>query len=298
VNGKAAETPGYVTDLLSNHAVEFLKRPHAKPFALYVAHKAVHGPFTPAERHKELYASEPIPRRPNCKDNLEGKPALTRGVQDRQRRPAARKAGLPTGEQLIRNQLRCIQSVDDGVGRILETLEQTKQLDNTVIVYTSDNGYFWGEHGLGDKRWAYEESIRDPLLVRYPRLIKPGSKAGADALNIDIGPTMLELAGVRAPKEMQGRSLVPVLRGNARNWRQSFLTEYFAERNFPRTPSWQGVRTSRWKYTHYTDSQGMDELYDLQADPYEMKNRIGDQDAARALKEMQAELQRLLRETA
>jgi N-acetylglucosamine-6-sulfatase len=294
VNGTAAKAPGYVTDLLSDHAVNFLRRPHSKPFALYLAHKAVHGPFTPAGRHKDLYASDPIPRRPNCSDTLEGKPALTRGVQDR---PARRK-GIPNNEQLIRNQLRCIQAVDDGVGRVLQTLEETRQLDNTVIVYASDNGYFWGEHGLGDKRWSYEESIRDPLLVRYPRLIKAGSKATADALNIDIGPTMLELAGVRAPKEMQGRSLVPVLRGNARNWRQSFLIEYFAEKAYPRTPSWQGVRTPRWKYTHYAELPGMDELYDIEADPCEMKNRIADPAAASALKQMQAELQRLVRETA
>ena len=167
-------------------------------------------------------------------------------------------------EDLIRNQLRCIQAVDDGAGMIFKALEETGQLDNTVIIYTSDNGYFWGEHGLGDKRWSYEESIRDPLLIRYPKLVKAGMKVDRDALNVDIAPTVLDLAGVRVPSNMHGRSLVPLLAGKSAAWRNAFLIEYFAEKNFPRVPTWQGVRTARWKYTHYTDLQGMDELYDLQ----------------------------------
>lgn len=293
INGQRVDTAGYMTDLLNQHAVDFLKRPHQKPFMLYLPHKAVHGPFTPAEKYKNLYATEPIPRRPNCDDNLEGKPVLTRNTEDR--KGPRRSQG---NEDLIRNQLRCIQSVDDGVGRIFKTLEETGQLDNTVLIYTSDNGYFWGEHGLGDKRWSYEESIRDPLLIRYPKLIKAGRKLDQDALNVDIAPTVLELAGVRAPGNLHGRSLVPLLGGKSAKWRNAFLMEYFAEKNYPRVPTWQGVRTERWKYTQYLDLQGMDELYDIQADPYEMKNRIGDPAAAAALKQMKAELERLRKETA
>ncbi len=295
-DGKAEKVPGYMTDLLSDHAVEFVKRRRAKPFMLYLAHKAIHGPFTPAERHKDLYADQAIKRAPNAQDMLEGKPMLRRTVGER---PAARPGGGPNGE-LIRNQMRCLTAIDEGVGRLLKVLEETAQLDNTVIIFTSDNGYFWGEHGLGDKRAAYEESIRVPLFVRYPKMIKP-SGAGATreqaALNVDIAPTLLELAGAPIPKEMHGRSLAPLFKGDSPKWRDAFLTEYFAEERFPNIASWRAVRATRWKYIHYTELEGADELYDLKADPGEMKNLIADPGAQQALKEMKRELQRLLKET-
>jgi len=301
VDGKSGQVNGYI---LNQHTLDFVKRARQKPFALYLAHKAVHGPFTSAERHQDWYANDPIPRRPNCDDTLEGKPALTREVpaeaakkQAAKKQAAKKQQAVSSGEQLIRNQLRALMAVEDGVGMIFKALEETGQLDNTMLVFTSDNGYFWGEHKLGDKRWSYEESIRDPLLVRYPKLIKAGTKIEQDALNIDLAPTFLELGGVRPPKQMQGRSLLPLLKGGVKDWRKSFLIEYFQEQQFQRTPTWQGVRTPRWKYTHYTELQGMDELYDLQADPYEMKNLIDDPAAARALGQMKDELQRLLKES-
>jgi arylsulfatase A-like enzyme len=295
-DGKAEKVPGYMTDLLSDYAVEFVKRPHAKPFMLYLAHKAIHGPFTPADRHKDLYAEQAIKRAPNAGDTLEGKPMLRRTVGER---PAARPGGGPNDE-VIRNQMRCLTSIDEGVGRVVQALEEIGQLDNTVIIFTSDNGYFWGEHGLGDKRAAYEESIRIPLFVRYPKMIKAGSARDQGALNVDIAPTVLELAGAPIPKEMHGRSLVPLFKGNSRKWREAFLAEYFSEERFPNIASWQAVRTTRWKYIHYTELDGpqtMDELYDLKADPGEMKNLIGEAGAQSALREMKQELQRLLKET-
>lgn len=293
VDGKMVDNKGYTTDVLNNYAVEFLKRRHDKPFALYLAHKAIHGPFTPAERHKNLYTTEKLPRRPDYYDDLKGKPVLTRLVDGS---PAV-QAGRDH-DQLIRNQMRTQMAIDDGVGMILKTLEQTGQLDNTIIAYSSDNGYFWGEHHLGDKRWSYEESIRDPFLIRYPKLIKAGTKIDQSMLNIDVAPTMLQLAGAPVPSAIQGRSVVPLLKGQTSNWRTSFLMEYFAEKKYNRCPSWQGVRSERWKYTHYANLEGMDELYDIQADPYEMKNRINDPAAASALNQMKQELQRLLKETA
>jgi arylsulfatase A-like enzyme len=150
IDGQAEKKSGYISDLLSDYAVEFVKRPHTKPFALYLAHKAVHGPFTPAERHKGLYAVDPIPRRPNVQDNLEGKPAVTRPVEGK---PAAQQ-GTMSGDDLIRNQLRVLTAVDEGIGRILKALEETGRLDSTMVVFTSDNGYFWGEHALGLRRVA------------------------------------------------------------------------------------------------------------------------------------------------
>jgi N-acetylglucosamine-6-sulfatase len=293
VDGRQEKAAGYMTDLLSDHAVEFIKRQRSKPFMLYLAHKAIHGPFTPAERHKDLFANQTIKRAPNAQDTLEGKPMLRRTVGER---PAARPGGGPNDE-LIRNQMRCLTSIDEGVGRLLKALEETGQLDKTIVIFTSDNGYFWGEHGLGDKRAAYEESIRIPLFVRYPKMIKAGTTREQAALNVDIAPTLLELAGAPIPKEMHGRSLAPLFKGNPRKWRESFLTEYFAEERFPNIASWQAVRAARWKHVHYTELEGADELYDLKADPGEMKNLIGELGAQPALREMKLELQRLLKET-
>ncbi len=261
INGKPQKAEGYITDLLSSHAVDFVSRKREKPFCLYLAHKAVHGPFTPPERYKNLYEGQTVPR------------------------PVAL------------NQLRCLAAIDDGVGQILQALTETGQLDNTLVVFTSDNGYFWGEHGLGDKRAAFEESIRIPMVARYPKLIKAGSKAPELALNIDIAPTLLDLGGAKIPASMQGQSLAPVLRASGAKWRRSFLIEYFEEKQYPHISTWQGVRSTRWKYVRYPGKDGMDELYDIQADPGEMKNRINEPSAQPALKEMKAELERLLKET-
>ncbi len=294
INGERVKVQGYMTDILTGHAVEFLKRPRSRPFVLYLAHKAVHGPFTPAPRHKGLYSTEPLPRRPNVDALPEGKPVL------RRREVTGDKSlnmGQAQRDELIRNQLRGLMAVDEGVGEMLETLESTGQLDNTLVVFTSDNGYFWGEHGLGDKRFAYEESIRIPLLMRYPQLIRPGTRISELVLNVDIAPTMLELAGLRTPAGLHGMSLLGLLRGRTRRWRESFLAEYFLEPNFPRTPSWQAVRTRRWKYIHYTELEGMDELYDLEADPYEMKNLIDEPAARKVLVELRRQLEHLLKTT-
>ncbi len=301
VDGEATQTEGYLTDILSDHAVAFLQRRHERPFALYLSHKAVHGPFTPAERHEGLYADQPIPRPESAEDRLEGKPALTR----EEARAPAKKAGAGnarapakearrrgTGTEVIRNQLRALRSIDEGVGRVLEALERAGSLDETLVIFTSDNGYFWGEHGLGDKRWAYEESIRIPLLMRLPGLIEGGSRIDGIALNVDIAPTLLDLAGAAIPAGSHGRSLVPLLRGEAIPWREAMLAEYLREERYPQTPSWQAVRTGRWKLIHYTELEGMDELYDLRADPHELRNVIREPGARSAFEALEAELAR------
>ena len=285
INGERIKASGYMTDILSDHTVEFLRKPRNKPFAAYLAHKAVHGPFTPADRHKDLFTNEAIVRTPNAQDEFAGKPVMTRKIEGV---PAI--AGLGSGDELIRNQLRCLTAIDEGVGKIWKALEETKQLDNTFFVFTSDNGYFWGEHRLGDKRWAYEESIRLPLTIRYPKLIKAGAKFDQLVLNVDMAPTILELAGVKGPTEIQGKSILPILKGTAKNWRTSFLSEYFTEKNTPRVPNWQAVRDSEWKYIHYTDLEGMDELYNVKSDPGEMKNLI--HDAPKIAPAMRKELER------
>lgn len=289
VDGRQEKLQGYVTDILTDFSVKFIERARSKPFCLYLSHKAIHGPFTPAARHKDLYSDQPISRRANANDDLSGKPALRRN------RNAERGRG--PGDDVIRNQLRCLASIDESTGRILQTLEKAGQLDRTLVVFTSDNGYLWGEHGLGDKRAGYEESIRIPLLMRYPALFKAGRKTSELALNVDIAPTMIELGRARPAARMHGRSLLDVARGKAKNWRSSFLAEYFAEPQFPRVPTWQAVRTERYKYIHYTELEGMDELYDLKRDPLEMKNLVADASMRATSGEMVHLMQSLLKET-
>lgn len=312
VNGARKKIAGYFTDILNQFALDFLKQKHTKPFLLYVSHKAVHpdlvqnadgslsdpsaGKFIPAERHKNLYADAALPHRANYAKPPEGKPALLRSI-----------AGLPplgaktvTDDETIRNRLRMLTSVDEGLGEILKTLEAQKQLDNTLVVFTSDEGYFYGEHGLSvERRLAYEESIRIPLFMRWPKLIKAGGVIDQAALSIDLAPTLLELGGAPVPEKMHGRSLVPLLRGDPVAWRDSFLAEYFSDKVFPRVlkMGYQSVRTDRWKFIHYTELDGMDELYDLRADPFEMKNLIGMPGAQNTHEQMKSELARLLQES-
>jgi N-acetylglucosamine-6-sulfatase len=192
-------------------------------------------------------------------------------------------------------------AVDDGVGDLIKALEDSGQLDNTLFVVTSDHGYFYGEHGLSiERRLAYEESIRIPLIMRLPSLIKAGSKPEAMALTIDLAPTFIEVAGAKPSTEMQGRSLVPVLKGETpKDWRHAFFVEYYSDKVFPRMNKmgYKAVRNDRWKYINYVDQTNADELYDLQSDPYELKNRINDAAASTDLAAMKSELKRLLKET-
>jgi N-acetylglucosamine-6-sulfatase len=307
VDGETSKHTGYITDILNEYALQFVQKEHKKPFLLYLPHKAVHGPFTPAERHKNLYADAVIKPTPSLNDSLEGKPAATRKLEDVSEQKSGNKKGknsAPSAESArrmpegaIRNQLRALAAIDEGVGQLFKALEAAKQLDNTIIIFSSDNGFFWGEHGFGDKRWAYDESIRDPLLIRFPELIKPGAAFDQFVLNIDIAPTLLELAGAPVPKTVQGRSLVPLLKDASTPWRTSFLTEYFQEKQYPRTPTWQAVRTDHWKFISYPDLKDMDEIYDLKADPYEMKNLIKQPSSRSTVKQMEAQLDRLRKET-
>ncbi len=293
LDGEARPVQGYLTDILTDYSVEFLRRPRTRPFCLYLGYGAVHGPFVPAERHQTLYSDRPIPRTPNARDKNEGKPALNRPI-DNEPTPGP---GRRKRDETIRNQLRMLAAIDEGLGKILDALTENCRLDDTMVVFTSDNGFFWGEHGLGDKRWAYEESIRIPLLVRLPGQVRAGTRIDAMALNVDIAPTFLELAGSARPRDMQGESLLPLLRGQGTSRRESVLLEYFMEPRYRRAPTWQAVRTERWKLIRYPQLAGADELYDLREDPGEMENRLADPAAAATLKHLRAELDRLLLET-
>jgi N-acetylglucosamine-6-sulfatase len=290
VDGRQSPQSGYITDLLTRQAVDFIRKPRGKPFSLVLAHKAVHGPFTPAERHRTLWANDPIRRAASVNDALQDKPAL-------RRQPQSATAQRGPSDEIIRQQMQCLAAIDEGLARVLAALEETRQLDNTAIVFASDNGYLWGEHGLGDKRAAFDESIRIPMFVRYPALIRPGTRVRDFVLNVDLAPTMLELSRVAPARDMRGRSVVPLIAGRAKAWRTSFIAEYFEEPQFPRVPSWQALRTPRFKYVRYTQLEGMDEFYDLQSDPQELKNLISDPLAADALVDHKEELARLYKET-
>lgn len=308
-DGQDVKGRGYITDLLNEYAVEFIKRRHDKPFLLYLAHKAIHPEvmqhgdgsvnlaeaerFIPAERHSKLFTGQKIPRRPNAMRSPVGKPALQRAINNL----PALGPQTASSDEVVLGRLRSLMAIEEGVGEILQALQETNQLDNTVIVLASDNGYFYGEHGLSvERRLAYEESIRMPLLVRYPRMIKAGTVRHEFALNIDLAPTLLELAGLSPSAITEGRSLVPLLNGSRKEWRTSFLIEYYSDKVFPRIQKmgYKAVRTERWKYIHYVELDGMDELYDLKSDPYEMKNIINQQNAAKPLAEMKRELEQLL----
>ncbi len=311
-DGRSVKSSGYITDVLNDYAIEFIRRRHEKPFLVYVAHKAIHPEvtqnddgsvdlsaaerFIPAPRHEQAFTGVTIPRRENYGRAPAGKPALLRQIGNLP--PLG--AGTVTTDRAILERQRTILAIEDGVGEILKALKETGQLDNTILVFTSDNGYFYGEHGLGvERRLAYEESIRLPLLMRYPKLIKPGTIRDEMALNIDLAPTLLSLTGVPVPLEMQGRSLAPLLKGARTPWRDSFLIEYYSDKVFPRIVQmgYKAVRSRRWKYIHYLELNGMDELYDLKTDPFEMTNVIDQPAARKALVRMKQELNRLLKTT-
>jgi len=268
-----------------------------KPSCICISHKAAHDPRTPAVRHSKLFEGKEYPLPKSANYNLEGKPEWLR-----EKSPLAKGNRFPADperyQEGIRNYFRTLVAVDEGVGQVLATLEKIGELDNTAVIFCGDNGYFFGEHGLGDKRKAYEESIRIPFLIRYPKLAKPGTVVDEMVLNIDLAPTLLDLAGVAIPSIIQGRSLKPLLEGRKPRWREEFLYEYFVDAEYPKnTPKIHAVRTRDWKYISYPELNDVEELYDLRNDPYEMRNLAQDPRYARKLREMKSRLARLLEET-
>lgn len=310
-NGRLARVNGYVTDLFTERALSFLAAERGRPFLLMLSHKALHpnviqqadgtvvsigeGGFIPAERHRKLYAGSPLPRRPNYGVPPRDKPALARPLE-----------GLPplglttvTPDETIRDRLRMLAAVDESLGRIMAALEAQGVLDRTVILLLGDNGYFYGEHGLSEeRRLAYEESIRLPLLMRYPPRVRAGTRPAASALTIDIAPTILDFAGVKPLPGIDGRSLTPLLTAarTPSDWRRSFLIEYETDIVFPRTlkMGYDAVRDERYKYIRYRELQGMDELYDLQKDPFELKNLMASKSEVGLRRRMESELEGLL----
>lgn len=288
-NGKEYKEQGYITDILTEKAISWLKeqRDENKPFSLNLWHKAVHQPHLPAPRHSDLYFEKQLPTPPydTHKETFKGKPEWQRkktfGFDWKKNLPIPSElpqVDWPINYDRNMDLLRCLSAIDESLGKVIKVLEEMGELDNTVIIYSSDNGYFMGEHTFLDKRLAYENSMRVPMLIRYPGLIKKKTKIKEQCLNIDLAPTILDLAGIEKPEYMQGESILGLLKGeNDNNWRKTILFEYFLDSYWPYAgPSQIAVRTERYKLVDAFLANDIDELYDLKNDPGEMINLINE----------------------
>lgn len=268
IDGKATPTTGWVDDVTTDYAIDFIRQHRARPFSVTLGFKASHGPFSPPERAQSRFAgaqARPVP-------NLSSRAVYRGGDADTAAGKGSALVSVKGGTQLNLGYFRCLSAADDNFGRLLAALDELGLAEDTVVVYSSDNGYYHGEHGLGDKRSAYEESLRIPLLVRYPRLIAPGTVSDALVLNIDLAPTLVDLAGAPIPASMQGKSWRPLFASPAAALRDAIFAEYFWEANFPSTPTLTAVRTQTAKLIKYEGKPEWTELFDLAADPYETNN--------------------------
>ena len=310
-NGLRKKHAGYVTDLITDSAIEWLKgRPGDKPFFMMLHHKAPHANWEPDEKHAELYKDADVPEPPTFDDTYETRTGQIKNhrlhVGSKQWELHFKRFGpLPEGmsepetrkwvyQVYMKNYLRCIASVDDNVGRVLDYLDEAGLRDNTIVVYTSDQGFFLGDHGLYDKRFMYEHSLRMPFLMRYPKEIAPGSTAGRIVLNLDFAPTLLDFAGAAVPADIQGRSFRAIARGRTPDdWRTAMYYRFY-ENAFGIGPH-EGVRTQRYKLIHFLYGDEGWELYDLEKDPDEMKNLYGHPDQRELIETLKAELEMLKR---
>ena len=291
VQGEDVPRKGWIDDISTDYAIEFMRqqKDSSKPWSMVVGFKSPHGPCDPPERAKERFAGEEARTVPNLST-----PAVYMGTQARS--PAVDPvASVPVNL----NYFRCISAADECLGRLLNALEELGWAQNTVVIYTSDNGYYLGEHGLGDKRSAYDESLRVPFLVRYPGLRPAARGRVVDemVLNLDLAPSLLDMAGVPAPKEMQGHSWRPLLTGEPVVWRQSWFYEYFAEKQKnSRVPDITAVRTANAKLIKYSGHEEWTELFDLKADPFETCNLYRDSSNAALRAGLESEHDRLARD--
>ena len=331
--GTRKVVPGYATDIITDMSLDWLKgRDRDRPFCLLYHHKAPHRPWYPDDKHADMYRNETIPEPETLYDDYAGRAGaagaarMRVGVDFNERDV---KAEIPDGmpemelrkwayQRYIKDYLRVIASVDDNVGRVLDYLDEEGLTDNTMVIYTSDQGFFLGDHGWYDKRFMYEESLRMPFIVRYPKEIKPGSVSKDIVVNVDFPSLFLDLAGVQIPGEFQGSSFRPILQGKKpKGWRKSMYYRYWMNKAHHNVAAHYGVRTLKHKLIYYyydgcgqkgTKHASIDgsenimpidglppewELYDLEKDPMEMNNVVGDPAYAGVLKELKDELHRL-----
>jgi arylsulfatase A-like enzyme len=325
VNGQRLKQRGYATDITTDFALDFLRQNRAEPFCLLYQHKAPHRPFTPAPRHAKLFDDIEWPYPASYNDDFATRD-IARQAEDM--RFDISLAGdyedLPPNlgpqekrnwifQRFVKDHHRAVYGVDENLGHVLEFLDISGLAEDTVVLYTSDNGYFLGEHGWYDKRFMYEPSLRIPLVVRYPRLNGPGRVEPRMALNIDIAPTILDFARVPVPEQMQGQSLRPLLENDPpANWRQSVFYAYYENSwalaglgaEARSDPSFQyftphrigphrGVRTGRHKLIEYYGEGSYWELFDLEQDPGELVNLYGQPGLQELSGQLTQELRRL-----
>jgi N-acetylglucosamine-6-sulfatase len=310
VDGKVVPQKGYITDELTDYALDWLKaRDRARPFFLYLSHKGVHNDYVPAARRADFIPAErhrgtlehttfTPPRNqhyPPAQEHLR-----PRWVRDQ--RSSWHGVDFPFHTaldvgQFFKHYAETLLGVDESVGRVLDYLEAEKLLDATLVVYMGDNGFAFGEHGLIDKRTAYEESMRVPMVMQCPELFTGGRVVDQVVANLDVAPTLLAAAGLQAPAEMVGRSILPLARGEPVAWRTEVLYEYYWERNYPQTPTVFALRADRYKFIRYHGLWDLDELFDLQADPLEMNNLAYLPEHAERVRQMSDRLFALLAET-
>jgi len=319
-NGRIHEVEGYITDVLTDRAVEFILAERDVPFFFYIGHKAIHPDavqlddgsvdlsvprgYVPAPRHRGRYEEMEFPRRPNnitTLEDLKDKPAIQQALAAKYSAEIVDEFGeeeLDPGssDETIRRRAEMLLAVDEGLGRIVETLEREGILDETLILFTSDNGFFYGEHGLSlERRMPYEESIRTPLIIRYPPIAKPGRIIEDLVASVDLAPTILEVAGAPIGEHIQGQSFVGSLRGTPHNPRSSVFVEFFTYENpFPWLVNmdYRAIRTERYKYIHWMQFPEWGELYDLEEDPFETRNLVDDPGMERVLEELREELRK------
>ncbi len=315
---------GYSSDVIATLTIEWLKkRDRDRPFFAMCHFKAPHRPWDPAPRFEKLYENVKIPEPKTLLDDYKNRSRAAANatlkvgenntVRDLGQAPPAGldRDGLRRWayQLYMKRYLACVAAVDENVGRLLDFLEQEGLLEDTIVVYTSDQGFFLGEHGYYDKRFMYEPSLKTPLIVRYPREIKGGTVNSAMVLNLDFAPTFLDYAGLKAPADMQGRSLRPLLQGNTpKDWRTSMYYRYWMHLADHGVPAHYGLRTERYSLIYYYGQPlGMRgainrptppewELFDLQKDPEQMNNVYHNPAHAETVRQLTAELQRRKKE--
>jgi N-acetylglucosamine-6-sulfatase len=297
-NGKRVKQKGYITTELTDYAIDWLKqqKPDEKPFFMYLSHKAVHANFTPEEKYEDSFKDLPF-QRPESEDTTAGDLDKPRWLRDQ--RNSWHGVDFPYHSELdieryYKRYCETLRSVDDSIGRVLRQLKDMGIHDETLVIYMGDNGFMFGEHGLIDKRVAYETSMRVPMLAQCPALIKPGTVLEQMIANIDVGPTIMEAMGLQTPPHMDGRSFLPLLRGESIPWRDRFLYVYYWEKNFPQTPTTFALRTPGAKYITYYGLWDSDEFYDLGTDPEESRNLINDPSRRKEIGRMEDELYRMM----
>ncbi len=300
--------PGHATDVITSLALDYLRDYNGRePFFLCIHHKAPHDPFTPRPEDKEVWEDRPVTLPASAHDNWSRRSSAAQRVHNRTPGPLYKKKldpseTSPVAEETLKQQLRdyfaCVSGLDGSVGAILAELDRLGLSENTLVIYTSDHGMMTGQHGLIDKRMMYEDSIRIPVIIRWPGAVSEGARDNHLILNIDLAPTLLEVAGAKIPEQMQGRSFAALLKGDSlQKWRDSFYYRFYGQEPYRRIqyPAQIGVRTEKSKLIYFPET-GEFEFYDLERDPDERTNAYDDPEFGSTIAELRQEITRLRKE--